>query len=457
MLFFKAKVRRIKFWWNLSFAYVSRYKLWLLSILVVFFSLIFAFYKILPIILRTNVVALGYVGVYSVDSIPTEVLQLATQSLTSGGRDGKPIPSLAANWQVSEDGKTYVVFLKDNLVWHDNSPVLAKDISIAISNVQIHALNNKAIEFKLPNPIASFPLALDKPVFKAKSFYGTGKFRIVDINQVEGVVKKISLVSKDKTLPRVYIKFYQTEQQALNALKIGEIKSLTVSNAKILEKWPNLELEKITDTNTIVAIFYNNQDPLLASKDLRQALSYAIQKSDFDGINAISPISPTNWAYNNNIKRYEYNTSWAKELLSKTEIKSPKITLTSTPGLEDMAEKIKKDWQELGIEVSINKSKNVPDNFQALLVYEQLMPDPDQYSLWHSTQNDTNITGYKNVKVDKLLEDARNTSDEAKRKELYFDFQKFLVEDAPAAFLYYPYKYKITYNNVMPLIAKLPK
>src|SRR3989344_5695946 len=201
MLFFKAKVRRIKFWWNLSVAYVSRYKLWLLSVLLVFFSLIFAFYKILPIILRTNVVALGYVGVYSVDSIPTEVLQLATQSLTSGGRDGKPIPSLAANWQVSEDGKTYVVFLKDNLVWHDNSPVLAKDISIAISNVQIHALNNKAIEFKLPNPIASFPLALDKPVFKANSFYGTGKFRIVDINQVEGVVKKISLVSKEKTIP----------------------------------------------------------------------------------------------------------------------------------------------------------------------------------------------------------------------------------------------------------------
>ena len=411
----------------------------------------------MPIILRTNLVTLGYVGVYSVDSIPTEVLQLATQSLISVGKDGKPIASLASNWQVSEDGKTYVVFLKDNLVWHDNSPVLAKDISMAISNVQIQALNNKAIEFKLPNPIASFPLALDKPVFKAKSFYGTGKFRIVDINQVEGVVKKISLVSKDKALPRVDIKFYQTEQQALNALKIGEIKSLTVSNANILEKWPNLELEKITDTNTVVAVFYNNQDPLLASKDLRQALSYAIQKSDFDGINAASPISLTNWAYNTNVKRYEYNISRAKELLSKSEIKSPKITLTSTPDLEDLAEKIKKDWQEIGIEVSINKSKNVPDNFQALLVYEQLMPDPDQYSLWHSTQNDTNITGYKNVKVDKLLEDARNTSDEAKRIELYFDFQKFLVEDTPATFLYYPYKYKITYKNAMPLIAKLPK
>src|SRR3990167_2061867 len=457
MLFFKAKVRRVKFWWNLSFAYFSRYRFWLLASLLLFSSLIFTFYKLLPTIMRTNLITLGYVGIYTIETIPTEVLSLATQSFFSSGSDGKPIPSLASHWTVSDDGKTYVVFLKDNLKWHDESPVSAKDISIAITGVQITALNNKAIEFKLPNPIASFPLALDKPVFKAKSFYGTGKFRIVDINQVEGVVKKISLVSKDKTLPRVYIKFYQTEQQALNALKIGEIKSLTVSNAKILEKWPNLELEKITDTNTIVAIFYNNEDPLLASKDLRQALSYAIQKSDFDGINAISPISPTNLAYNNNIKRYEYNTSWAKELLSKTEIKSPKITLTSTPGLEDMAERIKKDWQELGIEVSINKSKNVPDNFQALLVYEQLMPDPDQYSLWHSTQNDTNITGYKNVKVDKLLEDARNTSDEAKRKELYFDFQKFLVEDAPAAFLYYPYKYKITYKNVMPLIAKLPK
>lgn len=407
--------------------------------------------------MRTNLITLGYVGVYTIETIPTEVLSLATQSFVSSGSDGKPIPSLASHWTVSDDGKTYVVFLKDNLKWHDESPVSAKDISIAITGVQITALNNKAIEFKLPNPIASFPLALDKPVFKAKSFYGTGQFRIVDIDQVENTVKKVSLVPKDKRLPKVDIKFYQNEDQAVNALRLGEIKSLNISVAKLPENWPNLDVEKTVNQDQIITIFYNNEDPSLSSKDLRLALSYAINKSDFDGQLATSPISLTSWAYNNATKRYEYNTSKAKELLLKSEVQKPKIDLTYTQGLENLAQKIQKDWQEIGIDVEVKSEKGIPKNFQALLTYDRLMPDPDQYSLWHSTQKLTNITRYKNVKIDKLLEDARTTQDEAKRKELYSDFQRFLVEDAPATFLYYPYKYQITYKNVMPILAKLPK
>src|SRR3989337_2935522 len=313
MLFFKAKVRRVKFWWNLSFAYFSRYRFWLLASLLLFSSLIFTFYKLLPTIMRTNLITLGYVGIYTIETIPTEVLSLATQSFVSSGSDGKPIPSLASHWTVSDDGKTYVGFLKDNLKWHDESPVSAKDISIAIAGVQITALNNKAIEFKLPNPIASFPLALDKPVFKAKSFYGTGQFRIVDIDQVE----------------------------------------------------------KIVNQDQIITIFYNNEDPLLSSKDLRLALSYAINKSDFDGQLATSPISPTSWAYNNATKRYEYNTSKSKELLLKSGVQKPKIDLTYTQGLENLAERIQKDWQEIGIDVEVKSEKGIPKDFQALLTYDR--------------------------------------------------------------------------------------
>src|SRR3989344_2353811 len=154
MLFIKARVRRVKFWWNLTFAYIKRYKFWFVTIVLVGFIVLATGYKILPLIFRANVVSLGYVGAYTLDSIPTQILSLATQSLISAGEDGKPIANLASHWDVSDDGKTYIVFLKDNLQWHDESPVNAKDISIAISDVAIHALNNKAIEFKLPNPIA---------------------------------------------------------------------------------------------------------------------------------------------------------------------------------------------------------------------------------------------------------------------------------------------------------------
>ena len=104
----------------------------------------------------------------------------------------------------------------------------------------------------------------------------------------------------------------------------------------------------------------------------------------------------------------------------------------------------------------IKEEKAITDNFQALLAVDKIPPDPDQYGFWHSTQTKTNLTKFKDVKIDKLLEDARTTQDEETRKNLYHDFQRFLVEDAPVALLYHPYKYQVMYKNLEPLIEKLP-
>ncbi|MBI2598761.1 ABC transporter substrate-binding protein [Candidatus Curtissbacteria bacterium] len=454
----KVKVRRIRFWWHLSLAYLSEYRLRLLIILLTLGLLGAASLKIFPVLSRSNYLSLGYVGSYSLETIPTEPLLLATQSLVTVDDSDRPVPQLASHWQITDDGKTYVVFLKDNLKWHNGSPVSAGDLTIAIKNVQITALNNKAIEFKLPNPIYSFPLALDKPVFKSKSFYGVGEFRIVGIDQVDDIVKKITLVSKDQSLPKVDIKFYPTETQAQNALKIGEVKSAIVANAKEFENWPNLKVEKRVEQQEIVSVFFNNQDSLLSSQELRQALTFAVNKSEFDGLAATGPISPKNWAYNPQTKRYDYNSARAKELIKKANSPSLEITLSYAPSLKESAESVKKDWQAVGFKVSLKETKGVPKNFQAFLALNKLSPDPDQYGLWHSSQKGiTNLTNYENKKIDKLLEDARSIPEEDKRKELYFEFQRFLVEDAPAAFLYHPYKYQVTYENILPLIARLPK
>ena len=78
-----------------------------------------------------------------------------------------------------------------------------------------------------------------------------------------------------------------------------------------------------------------------------------------------------------------------------------------------------------------------------LLAFWKVPLDPDQYFYWHSTQNLGNIAKYKNVRVDKLLEDGRSTLDFKARKDIYDDFQKVITDDMPAYFLYYPYVYTI--------------
>src|SRR3989344_5640353 len=168
------KLRRLKFWIHLLTAYAIRYKIQLSLFIISIFLLFVVTLKIWSSLDTTKILTIGYIGSYSIDTIPAQILSLATKSLVTIDQAGRPIPQLASNWTVSDDGTTYVVFLKDNLRWHDGAPVLAKDISIAISGVQVTAINNKTIEFRLPSNIASFPTILDKPVFKANSFYGTG-------------------------------------------------------------------------------------------------------------------------------------------------------------------------------------------------------------------------------------------------------------------------------------------
>ena len=121
-----------------------------------------------------------------------------------------------------------------------------------------------------------------------------------------------------------------------------------------------------------------------------------------------------------------------------------------------VASSIKEDWEEVGLSVNIKTETAVPQTFQALLAVNNITANPDQYGLWHSTQRATNLTKLNNPKIDKLLEDARIEKDENTRRELYQDFQRFLVEAAPVAFLYHPYKYEVTYKNIENLISKLP-
>jgi peptide/nickel transport system substrate-binding protein len=69
-------------------------------------------------------------------------------------------------------------------------------------------------------------------------------------------------------------------------------------------------------------------------------------------------------------------------------------------------------------------------------------PDPDGllYILFHST-GFANTSGYKNEKVDKLLEEGRNIYDQAARKRIYDELQEIIVKDIPMFSLFYSVEY----------------
>jgi ABC-type transport system substrate-binding protein len=93
-----------------------------------------------------------------------------------------------------------------------------------------------------------------------------------------------------------------------------------------------------------------------------------------------------------------------------------------------------------------------------LLFGEILNLDPDPFTLWHSSQKrdpGLNLALYDNKAADTLLEDARKTLNPIERAQKYNDFQKLVIDDLPALFLYSPYYLYGHSKNVKGFDAKI--
>ncbi len=141
-----------------------------------------------------------------------------------------------------------------------------------------------------------------------------------------------------------------------------------------------------------------------------------------------------------------YRKNKTNEILTIT------ITTAETPEYQQAAQSIAKMWRAVGIKVKtqlinssqINKEILRDRNYQVLLYGEIVGSDPDPYPFWHSSQVSypgLNLALFVNRAADKLLEDARATTTEKIRANLYEKFQQILAKEIPAVFLYTP-----TYN-----------
>jgi peptide/nickel transport system substrate-binding protein len=80
-------------------------------------------------------------------------------------------------------------------------------------------------------------------------------------------------------------------------------------------------------------------------------------------------------------------------------------------------------------------------HFDAIILGWQLGADPDEYSLWHSKSDfkgGFNFTGFKDKRVDSLIEEGRRTFDKEKRYKIYTTINDLIVKQLPYIFLYYP-------------------
>lgn len=357
-------------------------------------------------------------------------------------------------------------------------------IKIKLNNVYAPFLHNLTVGI-LPKHLwagisaANFPLAQYnlKPI-------GSGPYKFQEFKKNDdGQIESIEFIrNQDYYLgPGPFIKkitflFYNNQTDLIKAHQKRKIDGLSfLSPVNQLDLKSNLNIHQI-DLPIYYAVFFNQtKSKALSDKIVRTALSYATNKTEIiekvlrnKGQIVDSPLLK-NWpGYSEEIEVYDFALEHAQNILEAAGWKDEDedgvrektinneetklefdLVASNWPEFKQTAEILKEQWAKIGAQVNliiieavdIQREYLRPRNYQALLFGEVLNAQPDPFSFWHSTQKKDpglNIAFYENDKVDKLLEEARQTMNPEERTLKYAEFQKLLIEDVPVVFLYSP-------------------
>jgi peptide/nickel transport system substrate-binding protein len=450
-------VIRTRLWFWLVKAYIKRWgKLMALFFflgLCIFFLLLYYYPLIIRVIPFERKTVIGLTGAYTVDNIPEIIQNKISRGLTRVDNDASIKPDLALKWEILDKGKTYIFHLKKNIEFSNGTPFIADNIQYSFSDVKVTHPDSYTIEFRLKNPYAPFLVTVSKPIFY-KSYIGIGDYIINNIELNGNFIKSIQLTSRNNKYKTLAYIFYSSTEALKISFALGEITSATglsqtdIQTPNILSS-PNFLLDKVTDYRHLVTLFYNTEDSLLSDKKIRDGLSYALPDDFLQGVRVRNPYPPLFSYYDSlNVEERKQDPSHAKLLISSAldtagVSTKPVLTIKTLSKYFDVAKIVSKSFENIGLKVKIEIVESIPRTFQIYLGDFNVPKDPDQYTLWHSSQSN-NITRLKNLRIDKLLEDGRETIDIKERLKIYIDLQKYLLDESPASFLYFPYEYTIS-------------
>lgn len=455
-----------------------------------------------------------------------DMTSLIYSGLMKSNSEGNLVPDLAESYSISKDGLVYKFKLKDDAYFHNGEKVTTDDVEFTINKTQdsalkspkranwdsvtVKKLSDKEIEFVLKQPYSPFlentalgilPKKIwsnfDSDQFSFSLFniepVGSGPYKVESLKRDSyGIPTYYTLASFNKYvsgapyIKKLLINFYQNEKSLIDAFKgraVESVGAVSSENAEMLKKENGFRVIRAPLPRIFGVFFNQSRAPVLANKEVREALSEAIDKDRIVkevlngyGIEINSPIPPdlidnkdsaenktsgkkedgagkiekasallqdNGWKMNKEGKILE------KKMKNETQQLRFSISTSNAPDLKKAAEIAKEEWEKLGAQVEVkifesgDLNQNVirPRKYDALLFGEIVGRDLDLFAFWHSSQRKDpglNIALYANSKADKLLEDARKIEDKGERVRKYKQFEDEVAKDFPVVFLYSP-------------------
>jgi peptide/nickel transport system substrate-binding protein len=406
------------------------------------------------------------------------------------------VPDLAERWE-SPDPRTYVFHLRPGVKFHDGRALTSADVKFTFDSLMSGALNSlkrgtfpmlesveapdaATIVFHLSEPYASFVWNLTGMVMGivpagsgqevARNPIGTGPFRFVSMTTDEEIVlernpdyfggaPKIERV-RFRVVPEAIVRALELRKGTAD---IGGVTSLTPDMVVALEKEPNLVVDERPGTQ-IAYIAFNFDDPILAHREVRQALAYATDRATIvqyllrgQARVAASLLPPNHWAYEPDVKQYPYDPAQAERLLDAAGFpRGPngvRFHLTLKTSTEEstrlLGEVLADQWKRVGVALDLRPLETATflsdvgrGSFQLYTFrWVGANDDPDIFSYVFSSKrlppNGANRGHYRNPTLDALLDRQGVEMDREKRKAILSEIQKIVAEDEPYINLWY--------------------
>lgn len=317
-----------------------------------------------------------------------------------------------------------------------------------------HELSRKPVgsgPFKLKEWVPGSYLILEAN----KDYYGTGPF-----------------------LSRIIYKEVENNLTQLTMLQTGEADMALNLQGNQLDQAKAISRLKVTldPAATYLHMTFNLDNPVFKDKRTRQALSYALPRDlivknilNNVGIPAATSTSPVLWAYDKTIKPYAFDMAKAKTLLTQAGWKDTdgdgilenngvklRFSIATNAGRQErerIAQVAQQYWQQLGAKVDLSFQETTTlfgdtlenRKFDIIMFGWVTGADPDETSLYHSEQIPTeangntgqNYAGYKNAKLDALLDKGAATLKQADRLPIYKQIQQIVYDELPLLYVYY--------------------
>lgn len=410
-------------------------------------------------------------------------------------------PDLAESWNISADGLTYTFKIRQGVKFHSGREMTVDDVVYSLNRVKNPAssssyLLNSVKTITAPDP-QTVVLTLSTP-FSALISHLTTAMAVVpkEVVQKNGDLSKVM----DGTGPFKFVEFipnahtklvrnpdyYQAGVPYLDGLTWIPVSDdptrtadIETGNVDFADQIAQSDITKLSQTSGVVLahgigtlhdyLMMNCARKPFSDVRVRQAVAMAIDRAamtqtilfgfgtPIDG----GPIPKWSWAYAN-LHIYEKpNISKAKQLLADAGYPNGfKLNIgagSNYAAQVQEAEILKSFLAKIGIDVTPKPTEwgtyidqvITKRNFDAAIIGWIGAIDPDDwlYNRFHTNAPDNNL-GYSNVQVDKLLDEGRALSDQAKRKPLYDQAQQIIVTEAPDAFFYLYDQYEALRDHV---------